>query len=219
MTELNSRHVGSSELGFQGNVLVTARYVFVWISPARLRAKHWNIPVSSGRRPLIWRLPPTNTLYLGIFTGLMGTASLYHTMSGCGVPAGGGEDLPCHCGPLASFVIFSCFLALSLMQFHRETQPYLVPDKGYPPPSPFLQWYDLVALLWTEDILFWWRRRRKKTTSNAILKPLKIHSTLYAYLIWPNYGKWAVAPLRKTTRTLSQSFLNLKVSVRRGMGM
>lgn len=93
--------------------------MFVWISPARLRAKHWNIPVSSGRRPLICRLPPTNTLYLGIFTGLMGTASLYHTMSGCGVPAQEGEDYfffspPCHCDPFVPFMLF----ALSHMQQH-----------------------------------------------------------------------------------------------------
>lgn len=74
------------------DVLVTARYVFVWISPAKLRAKHWNIPVSSGSSPFICRLPPTRTLYRGVFTGLMGTASLYHTISGWGTPAGGSEE-------------------------------------------------------------------------------------------------------------------------------
>lgn len=69
--------------------LVTARYVLVWTSPAEFLAKHWNIPVSSGRRPLTCRLPPTSTLYLGILTGSMGKASLYHTMSGWGTPAEG----------------------------------------------------------------------------------------------------------------------------------
>lgn len=37
------------------------------------------------------RLPPTSTLYRGVLTGLMGTASLYHTMSGCGTPEGTGK--------------------------------------------------------------------------------------------------------------------------------
>ena len=60
--------------------------MLVWTSPAGFLAKHWNMPVSSGRRPLTCRLPPARTRYLGIFTGLMGTASLYHTMSGDGTP-------------------------------------------------------------------------------------------------------------------------------------
>lgn len=75
--------------GLQEHSLVTARYVLVWTSPAEFLAKHWNIPVSSGRRPLTCRLPPTSTLYLGVFTGSMGKASLYHTMSGWGTPAEG----------------------------------------------------------------------------------------------------------------------------------
>ncbi|TNN35854.1 hypothetical protein EYF80_053986 [Liparis tanakae] len=41
----------------------------------------------ASRRPFTCRLPPTSTLYRGIFTGLMGKESLYHTMSGWGTPA------------------------------------------------------------------------------------------------------------------------------------
>lgn len=99
--------------------------MFVWISPARLRAKHWNIPVSSGRRPLICRLPPTNTLYLGIFTGLMGTASLYHTMSGCGVPAQEGEDYSFFLPPplpLWPFCSFYAFCSFTHATAHRKKE-------------------------------------------------------------------------------------------------
>lgn len=63
--------------------------MLVWTSPATFLAKHWNIPVSSGRSPLTCRLPPTRTRYRGIFTGSMGWASLYQTMSGWGTPATG----------------------------------------------------------------------------------------------------------------------------------
>lgn len=147
--------------------------MFVWISPARLRAKHWNIPVSSGRRPLICRLPPTNTLYLGILTGLMGTASLYHTMSGCGVPAEEGEDYfftmslwPCSFFFFFFFFIFSCSFTHAIV--HRKTDTTnLVPDRGYPPPFPSLHWCDLVALWQTEGTLFQGRKSIKHCSTKA----------------------------------------------------
>lgn len=77
---------------------------------------------------MICRLPPTNTLYLGIFTGLMGTASLYHTMSGCGVPAQGGEDYsfllppspPCHCDPFLLPLFFLLFHSCSGSKLEKQ---------------------------------------------------------------------------------------------------
>lgn len=55
---------------------------------------------------------------------------------------------------------------VSLIQ-QQKKMTNLVPDRVYLPLSPFLQWCDLVALLWTEDILF------QKDKSTALLKHLK----------------------------------------------
>lgn len=165
--------------------------MFVWISPARLRAKHWNIPVSSGRRPLICRLPPTNTLYLGIFTGLMGTASLYHTMSGCGVPAEGGQNLFYFCWLVIVTPLFlSFFHAPSNMHRHTSKQTVitnLVPDRGYPPPSPSLHWCDSVALWQTEETLFQRQNNNNDNASYCCIKAFRNNSQIVcAFYLHPS---------------------------------
>lgn len=72
------------------HLLVTARYVVVCTSPAALRAKHWNMPVSSGSSPLICRLPSARSWKRESFSRTMRAASLYQAISGGGTPARAG---------------------------------------------------------------------------------------------------------------------------------
>lgn len=81
-----TRCLGSRE-GGGWHLLVTARYVVVCTSPAALRAKHWNMPVSSGSSPLICRLPSARSWKRDSFSRRMRAASLYQAMSGGGTPA------------------------------------------------------------------------------------------------------------------------------------
>lgn len=155
------------------DVLVTARYVFVWISPAKLRAKHWNIPVSSGSSPFICRLPPTKTLYRGVFTGLMGTASLYQTISGWGTPAGGSEE--------------ECYLThphagRAHTHTHIGTQTHRGLGMGCLPPSPSQPLCVCRVPLQTEDVLHrvqlshWTKDASKSRTLESTNKAYRKHS-------------------------------------------
>ena len=83
--------LGGRDSGRTGkaNSLVTARYVEVCTSPAALRAKHWNMPVSSGTSPLICR-PPSPRCRKRLSLPTSTTAeSLYQVMEGGGTPVGG----------------------------------------------------------------------------------------------------------------------------------